>query len=110
MQARPFARTTLRMFAGVLVWAAHFTVIYSFTGIACARGFGQAQWLGVGVTTWAIGAASAVAVAAILLVLVPAARRARGSFEDWMTAAMAALALLAIVYETIPIWTVPACA
>jgi hypothetical protein len=110
MRARPFTATTLRMFAGVLIWAAHFTAIYSFNGIACARGFAESELLGVGATTWAIGTATAIAIAAILIVLVPAARRARGSFEEWMAAGVAALALVAIVFETIPVFMVPPCA
>ena len=105
----PFTATTLRMFSGVLIWAAHFTVVYGYTAIACARGFAHAQWLGVESVTWAVAAATAVAVVAALAMLLPAARAAHKSFESWMTAAVCALALFAIVLETLPVWLVPAC-
>ena len=105
-----FTRTTLRMFSGVIIWAVHFTAIYAFVALACARGFAQAQWLGASVVVWAVSAATIVAVAAILAMLVPALRAAGHAFEDWMTAAVAALALVAIVFETLPVVMVPACA
>jgi hypothetical protein len=105
-----FTRTTLRMFSGVIIWAAHFTVIYAVAALACARGFAETQWLGASLIAWAIGAATLVAIAAILLMVVPALRSARESFESWMTAAVGALALLAVVFETVPVVMVPACA
>jgi hypothetical protein len=104
-----FTRTTLRMFSGVIIWAAHFTVIYSITALACARGVAETQWLGASLVAWSIGAATFVATVAILVMVVPALRDARESFESWMTAAVGALALLAVVYETVPVMMVPAC-
>ena len=110
MRIGRFTRTSLRLSSGVIIWAMHFTVIYAFTALACARGFAELQWLGAGVVTWTVLGVTSIAVAATLLVLVPAARAARGSFEDWMTAGVAALALIAIVWEALPVIIVPACA
>ena len=39
----------LRMALGVMVWAAHFAVVYGFTALACARGFASAA-------PWVVGA------------------------------------------------------
>jgi hypothetical protein len=105
-----FTRTTLRMCSGVVIWGAHFTAIYAFAALACARGFAQTQWLGANIIVWVIGGATLIALAAILVMLIPALRAARDSFENWMTAAVAALALVAIVFETLPVLMVPACA
>lgn len=101
---RPFARASLRMFAGILIWAAHFAAIYGYTAIACARGFGaQAITIGVGVATL-------VAALAALAMLLPAWSQ-RTRFEDALTAGVAALALVAIVYEGLTVLiVVPACA
>jgi hypothetical protein len=104
-----FTSTTLRMFSGVIIWAAHFTVIYGFTALACARGFAELQWLGVGIVPWTVGGATLIAVTATLVMGVPAARAARASFENWMTAGVAGLALIAIVWETWPVIMVPTC-
>ena len=109
MRIGRFTSTSLRLSSGVIIWAVHFAVIYGFTALACARGFAELQWLGAGVVTWTVVGATAIAVAATLLILVPAARAARGSFEDWMTAGVAGLALIAIVWETVPVIMVPTC-
>lgn len=104
-----FSTTTLRMFSGVIIWAVHFTAIYGFTALACARGFASLAWLGIGIVPWAIGGATFVAATAMLVILVPALRGARDSFENWMTAGVAALALVAILWETLPVMMVPVC-
>jgi hypothetical protein len=90
----------LRMSLGVALWALHFAVVYGFTAIACARGFGGAAPWVVGVAT---AAAAAAAVAIILAHLSP-------EFTRWMTAAVAGVALVAIVWEGIPALIIPTCA
>jgi hypothetical protein len=86
----------VRMSSGAIVWAAHFMAIYGITALACARGFPAA-------VPWAIGIATALALAAVIVIIVFNAR-------DWLTAAVAGLALIAIVWEAIPVLVVPACA
>ena len=52
----------LRISLGVVLWALHFTVIYGFTALACARGFGASvPWFVGGATVVAAAAATAVA-------------------------------------------------
>jgi len=86
--------------SGMVVWALHFTLIYGFTALACARGFGTAA-------PWVVGAATLVAAAlAVALVLTNLYRE----FTRWMTAAVAAAALLAILWEGLPAVMVQACA
>lgn len=109
MKSRAFSTATLRMFSGVIIWAVHFTAIYGFTALACARGFAALQWLGIGIVPWAIGGATLLAATATLTILVAAVRTARDSFESWMTAGVAALALIAILWETLPVLMVPVC-
>ena len=109
MEHRRFWLVSLHMFSGVIIWAVHFTAIYGFTALACARGFQTLQWLGIGIVPWAVSGATLVAASATLAILVPALRTARASFESWMTAGVAALALIAILWETLPVMMVPVC-
>ena len=85
------------MSSGVIVWALHFTVIYGFTALACARGFGAAAFL-------VVGAATLVAAAAAGLLILA---NWNGEFTRWMTAAVAGAALLAILWEGMAAFMVP---
>lgn len=90
----------LRMSLGVILWAVHFTVVYGFTALACARGFGAAA-------PWVVGAVTLVAAALAIALIVT---HISSEFTRWMTAALAAFALVAIVWEGIPAFMVPTCA
>jgi hypothetical protein len=91
----------LWMASGALVWAAHFTALYGFTALACARGLGFAvPWVAGGATLAALGA----------LALIAWRHRRRGEFNAGLTLALAGLALLAVIYETVPLFIVPICA
>jgi len=88
----------LRIPLGVVVWALHFAATYGFTALACARGFGAA-------VPWVVVAATLVAAAAAIAVI---ATHLSAEFTRWMTASVAALALLAIVWEGLsPLWAPP---
>jgi hypothetical protein len=101
-----FAAATLRMFSGVLIWAAHFLVIYATTGIVCAKRSSNAE-----LVPWVIGIATVIAFAAVLGVMRSNLRRsANDRFIHWMAIALAGLALIAIVWEAIPVLLVPICA
>jgi hypothetical protein len=96
-----FTAAALRISSGVMVWAVHFAVLYGVTALACARGFPQA-------VPWTIALATALAAAAALAIIVAGYRR-RAEFIAWLSAAVAAFALLAIVFESLAL-LVPACA
>ena len=107
---------TWRLWVPPLVWAAHFLAIYAFTALACARQ-GTTGWFGVDAVPWFVGAAMLVA-SGVLLVMIGLAvrdgRRAASSpepsgFVHWLTAAVAGLVLLAVVWETLPVLLVPVC-
>ena len=89
----------MRMALPIALWALHFTAIYGFTALACARGF-------AGAVPWTVGAMSALAALLAGLLLVA---NLSSQFERWMTAALAAFALVAIAYETVAMLLVPAC-
>lgn len=85
----PDFTTMLRMTSGVMVWALHFTAIYGYTALACARGFGaSAPWVVGGLTLLAAAAATGVIVTNL-----------SSEFSRWISAAVAGAALVAILWE-----------
>lgn len=110
----PFTHDFLLLFTGPLVWAVHFLAIYGFTGIVCARSLAGASWLGIGLATWVIGGAGVVAIAAIALLCLGvkpnAATPDNRSFVRWMAIGLGLLSITAIVFETLTVLLVPACA
>lgn len=87
--------------AGIAVWIAHFAAIYGFTALGCARGFEHL------VPEAIIGAG--VVAGALLVAIIVRGWMGRAYFEHWLSGAVALFALVAVVYETIPAWTVPTC-
>lgn len=94
-------RQILFMSSGVVIWALHFGTIYGLTGLACARGWQSLVPPGIALAT----ALAAILACAVLV----AGWRGRAQFESWMTAGIAALALVAIVWEALPVLVVPIC-
>lgn len=87
----------LRMSSGVIVWAVHFTVVYGFTALACARGFG-------GAAPGVVAAATALAAVLALVIIV---KNLDAEFTRWLTAAIAGAALVAILWEGLSALLVP---
>lgn len=78
--------------SGIAVWGLHFTAVYGLTALACARGHADT-------VPWIIGA-SALAAAALTMAILIKGYLGRTAFIEWMTASVAAFALIGIVYET----------
>jgi len=91
----------MRVSAGVLAWGLHFTAIYAVTALACARD-------APGAVPWAIGLATLVAGALAAAVIVREWRR-RAAFEAWLAASVAALALVAIAWQAVPVLVLAPC-
>lgn len=88
----------------IALWAAHFTVIYGFTALACARQM-------TGAVPWVVGLASMLALAGLIALAVPAGMRAARalSLADSLTLGLGGLAATAIVWEASSLFWVPAC-
>lgn len=97
--------------SGLLVWTVHFVFIYGFVGLACARPWGTAAALGVGLVPLVVGLATLLAAAAIPAILVLGRLRGDGAnrFLDRLALAIGLLALLAVIWEGAAILVVPAC-
>lgn len=107
---RAFAASVWRMSAGILIWAVHFTVIYGYTGLACARRFAESGATWIALVPWVIGAASLIAACAALAFVIPLLRSPHpASFVDWIAGCIAALGLAAIALEAVAIVWVPVC-
>ncbi len=102
----------LLLFAGPIVWAVHFIAIYGLNGVVCARPGRAGQWAGLAWEAWAISATGVLAVA-LLAAWVASRPRSEGEhsrrFVRWTSLALAALAALAIAWETLAVFMVPAC-
>jgi hypothetical protein len=113
MQVSPFTHNFLLLFAGPLIWAMHFLAIYGFTGIICARPSVYASWFGIGIVTWGIIAAGIVAIvmiAAVYLVVKPRdAAPDNHAFIRWMSVTLSLLSVVAIIWETLTVFLIPAC-
>jgi type IV secretory pathway TrbD component len=115
--ARRFVAETLRMLSGLLVWGAHFGLVYVITALACARRFYALEWQGIGLVVWVVAIATLAAIASVLAIALPVWRHIRrhgapdptSAFIDWLTVAFGGLALVAIVWEGLPVLLVPIC-
>ena len=96
-----FVRTTLRMFAGVLIWAAHFLLIYTFTALACTRDLASSV-VPVIIAATGLGVLGAALIARSAL-------PPRG-FADWLAVSVASIAILAMMWEALPLLWIPVCA
>ena len=132
MVARAFERDSLfSLIAGPLVWTGHFLTLYVFTAIACAKGFFHEEILGVRVVQLFGAAVTVVAVALILDTMMLSYRRWRGVASDGQPAPapphdasdvasrrrfmayagflLSGLALVATIWETLPIMFFATC-
>ena len=104
---------TWRLWIGPVVWAIHFLAIYGFTAIACARPDGR----GTAIVPAFILTVTVAAVAVLGATIVLAMRDHKRSsgppgvsrFVHGLTAATAALVIVAVVWEALPVLLVPVC-
>lgn len=115
-----FTRRLLFLLSGLLVWAAHFGLVYAVTALACARGFSGNSGGGFGVVPLVIAAATGFAVVLQGLVAI-AAGRGRGpgigdepdtsvrEFWRYATVGIAVLGTVAVAWTGVPAFFVHSC-
>ncbi len=105
---------TWRLWVAPIVWAVHFLAIYSSAALACERD-GLAGVYTTATVPWLIGAATLLASGILVWVFIGARRAGRGAlspsgrFVAWLAAALAALVLTAVLWETLALAWLPAC-
>lgn len=116
-----FTPTILYLTGGLVIWAVRFLAVYSFTAIACSRGWDAEVVQGIGLVPLGIGIATAAAVAASAVLLLGAAWRLRKMrsvlggeaenrrFVQYSAGGIAALAILSILWEVVPLYFIPIC-
>lgn len=106
--------------AALIVWAGHFMLVYFVQATLCWRGLERGTVLGLPAVPALVVSATALALAATLLIAARAWRRLHAGmssrdseeqpqFTAWMSLAIALLAALAMVWETIPALFLPPC-
>ena len=117
LQATPAGRdarsvtATVWAAAPLIVWSAHFLIVYCGAAVLCATGLADATWLGWHPTLLVAGLATAAALGCLALVaLAPAGRPVRDGtlrepdrFLGWQSRAMAALAALGVLLVAYPV-------
>lgn len=110
MTSSRFTRSFLLLFSAPLIWAVHFLAIYAWTAVLCER----PEWSAQSLIPWGIVLASATAIGVIAAInlRVWVRRKEPGGnagFVRIITAALGLLIAIAIVWETLPAFMVPAC-
>lgn len=104
----------LRPTLGLLVWAAHFGVVYAAHALACERGLAGMRLLGLPFIQVVAGVATVVALGTLLLLAGSAPLTADGGEEEpgflrWLTAAACIGAAIGILFQAVPAFVLPAC-
>ena len=101
--------------AGLIAWAAQFSVIYAATSVVCARGYGSVSAFGFPLVPVVILAATAAALLVTALSFARAWRR-RDAVEDetdrfftTTTILVSGFSLVAILWHGLPALIVPSC-
>jgi hypothetical protein len=120
MPAAVFTRTFFYMLGGLIFWGGRFLAVYSFTAVACSRGWSDDSVVGIGVVPLGVGFFTLIAIVGCGALLAWAYARVRATFPDpdaeentrfvhYIAATVAALSLLAVVWETLPVFILPVC-
>ena len=113
----PFARNSLRIGAGLLVWAAHFAAIYIYVALLCARRMAEVEWLGVPLPQVGVALLTLAALAALSLIFKASfsgrwyreAMEGDQPFVAWLAVASAGFGLLGVLWCALPALWVNAC-
>ncbi|WP_207536993.1 hypothetical protein [Sabulicella rubraurantiaca] len=113
------AAKALRPALPLLLWGAHFGVIYATHAFACERSFDEARVMGVPFVQALVGGATVLALLGLaLLAWAPLARmglpEADGGEEEprfrlWFLFAACCASALAILFQATPAFVLPAC-
>jgi hypothetical protein len=111
---RGFVGEVLFAVSGLLIWVAHFLVVYVLTAVICARASERVAAVGPALVPPAIAAATTASVGAIVALVIFDRRRTRAAspvqrFLGWLTTASAGIGLIAVLWEALPAAILPPC-
>lgn len=113
MREHRFTPTTFLILSGLLLWGAHFLVLYGFAALACARGWASERVWGIQLVPAVSVSLTVIACAALGVIMRRAWHGSKHSarsesdpsaerFMQSVTFALAALGFLAIVWNVLP--------
>jgi hypothetical protein len=118
----PRRRTSqvLLTLGGMIAWAVQFTVIYGATSTLCGRGWADAKLFGIGLVPFTILTATLATMVTASILLVVSLREdqqlrdsptpATHSFLSRVGVMINGLSLVAILWNGVPAFILPACA
>lgn len=114
---RGFATLSLRIGAGLLIWAAHFISIYVYSALLCVRDAAHLRWLGIALPQLGVTLMTLIALIALGAVIKAAlvgrwrqeAARAEQPFIAWLSAASAGFGTLGVLWCALPAVWLQAC-
>ena len=119
MTGRRTAQVLLTL-GGMFAWAVQFTLIYGAISTLCGRGWADATLLGIGVVPFAILSTTLVTLAAAAILLIVSLREERrwrdqpsstaDAFLSQTGVLINGLSLIAILWNGVPAFILPACA
>lgn len=115
-----FIRKSLLAMGGLLVWATHFGLIYTFNALVCARQSADVQLWGVSIVPLVVTGLTVIALVLVVAILVFALWRSGPAwfwqedrevdeFMRYTTIGLAAVSFVAIVWSGVPALLVPPC-
>jgi amino acid permease len=93
-----------RWLLGPLIWIAHFLTVYAVQGLAC-----RGETPAVDSATLFVIIATVIALAALLVSLVPQWKTRSGDFLHRIAAPLTALSILGVAWTGLPALLLPAC-
>lgn len=101
--------------SGMLVWALHFAAIYFFNTLACTRAFWRTELGGTKIVPLVVGLATVVAIILTSAILLWVSRNRLDDDEQtqhflhFATSAVGLISIIAVFWNAIPAFIVPAC-
>lgn len=108
------------MLGGMIAWAVQFTIVYGMTSTLCGRGWADATLFGIGIVPFTILTTTLAALAAAAILLIVSLREDRQLRHQPVSATdrflshsgvlINGLSLIAILWNGLPAFILPACA
>jgi hypothetical protein len=101
--------TVTRWFSGLIIWAAHFLIVYASESLVCTRGGGASMHAAIVVTASIVAFILLVGVTAYSWRDASTAHTPSAAFMDRLAAALGLLGMLAVLWAALPAVFISAC-
>jgi hypothetical protein len=101
--------TVTRWFSGLIVWAAHFLIVYASESLVCTRGGGAPMHATIVLTASIVAFVLLLGITAYSWRDASTARASSTAFMDRFAAALGLLGMLAVLWAALPAVFISAC-